>query len=400
LKWVFILKKVFSLFLSCALMLCILTACGESSDGQSEASGSETSGSGLDLSVEDICYAESGIPGDTVLFTVDGEDVTADLFFYWLGYNVSYYDYYYQNYYGMEFDLSENSADLIDMTAQLASQVVLMQPKVKEMGYSPSEEEIQAVYDDIDEMREEYGGDEIFQEMLKEMCLTEEVYTDLSISSLYSELLEEKAYEGHPDSDELKTYIEDNDLMYMKHILLLTVDDDYEPMSDEEKAEQYAKAEDILAQLKSSDDLEATFDELMNEYSEDTGLASYPDGYLFTAGEMVEPVEDAVRGLEYGQISDIVEYDGTADGSYSGYHIILRLDPADYPDIDEYWISDQMNDLIDGWLADAEYKYSDEYNDIDVESFYEKYMEYAEAYADDIEQRQSEMSDSTETEED
>ncbi len=391
------LKKVISLFLSCAFMLCILAACGESTDGQSESSGSETSGSGLDLSVEDICYAESGIPGDTVLFTVDGEDVTADLFFYWLGYNVSYYDYYYQNYYGMELDLSANSADLIDMTAQLASQVVLMQPKVKEMGYAPSEEEIQGVYDDIDEMREEYGGDEIFQEMLKEMCLTEEVYADLSISSLYSEQLEEKAYEGHPDSGELETYIEDNDLMYMKHILLLTVDDDYEPMSDEEKAEVYAKAEDILAQLKSSDDLEATFDELMNEYSEDTGLASYPDGYLFTAGEMVEPVEDAVRGLEYGQISDIVEYDGTEDGSYAGYHIILRLDPADYPDIDEYWISDQMNDLIDGWLADAEYVYSDEYNDIDVESFYEKYMEYAEAYADDIEQRQSEMS---ETEED
>ncbi len=54
-------------------------------------------------------------------------------------------------------------------------------------------------------------------------------------------------------------------------------------LSDEQKAEKKAKAEELCAELKAiTDDTErwTRFKELMNEYSEDTGLAQFPRGLL------------------------------------------------------------------------------------------------------------------------
>lgn len=79
-----------------------------------------------------------------------------------------------------------------------------------------------------------------------------------------------------------------------------------------------ATANDVLAKLKAGGD----FDALMNEYSEDPGLANAPDGYVFTTGEMVQEFEDAAFALGEGKISGLVK-------SPYGYHIIKR-EPLDF----------------------------------------------------------------------
>jgi parvulin-like peptidyl-prolyl isomerase len=56
----------------------------------------------------------------------------------------------------------------------------------------------------------------------------------------------------------------------------------------------------------------------MTANTEDPGVASYPDGYLFQSGEMVAEFEDATAALEIGQVSGIVE-------TTYGYHIIYRI---------------------------------------------------------------------------
>lgn len=64
----------------------------------------------------------------------------------------------------------------------------------------------------------------------------------------------------------------------------------------------------------------------MNEYSEDGGLATNPDGYIFDSSDsLVGGFREATLALAVGEISDVVETD-------YGYHIMLRLpiDPADY----------------------------------------------------------------------
>ena len=60
------------------------------------------------------------------------------------------------------------------------------------------------------------------------------------------------------------------------------------------------------------------FDQLMEQYNEDTGESSYPHGYCFTSGTMVTEFEDACKALEPYEVSGVVE-------SQHGYHVILRM---------------------------------------------------------------------------
>ncbi len=99
------------------------------------------------------------------------------------------------------------------------------------------------------------------------------------------------------------------------HILILTQDSVTGEAFDEKgKADAKKLAEDILKKLKKGED----FNKLCDEYTEDPGHATYPDGYVFTKGEMVKEFEDAAYSLKEGEISGIVET------SY-GYHILKRL---------------------------------------------------------------------------
>jgi len=105
-----------------------------------------------------------------------------------------------------------------------------------------------------------------------------------------------------PNEKAAEEYFNKN-YMAAKHILVLSETDGAE-----------AKIKDIYKKLNNG----ADFDELMNEYSEDTGLATNPGGYYFTSGEMVKEFEDAVKKLKVGKVSKVVESD-------YGYHIIKRI---------------------------------------------------------------------------
>lgn len=94
-----------------------------------------------------------------------------------------------------------------------------------------------------------------------------------------------------------------------KHILFST-----QGKTDAEKKEIRTTAEKVLRRIQNGGD----FDQLMNEYSEDPGLANYPDGYTFVAGQMVSEFEDAVKSLKNNAVSGLVE-------SPYGYHIIKRI---------------------------------------------------------------------------
>lgn len=100
-----------------------------------------------------------------------------------------------------------------------------------------------------------------------------------------------------------------------KHILISTVDAATgAAMSDAQKKQAEAKAQEVLAKLNAGED----FDTLMNEYCEDPGLAESPDGYVFTRGQMVAPFEKAAFAMEENEVSGLVPTD-------YGYHIIKRV---------------------------------------------------------------------------
>ncbi len=116
--------------------------------------------------------------------------------------------------------------------------------------------------------------------------------------------------------DEIKAFYQ-SEFVTAKHILLITEEKDKETVKKQ--------AEELLSRIKKGED----FDKLMKEYSEDPGLADFPDGYTFSHGEMVEQFEKAAYALEVGQVSELVETD-------YGYHIIKRMPLEPINDINEF----------------------------------------------------------------
>lgn len=171
--------------------------------------------------------------------------------------------------------------------------------------------------------------------------------------------------------EEAMTYADDMGYMGAKHILIKTVDDDKQPLSDSEIAKAKEKAEEILAQLDAynGNDLEGYFDELMAKHSEDPGAETFPDGYVFTDGEMVDEFQDATREMDAGTYSDLVE-------SSFGYHIIYRFELT--PDSVPYAYasygytlrymaaSSAFDKVVRGWQENLEIEYTESFEKIDI----------------------------------
>ena len=114
-----------------------------------------------------------------------------------------------------------------------------------------------------------------------------------------------------------------------KHVLISTQD-----KSDAEKAEAKKLAEDILKRAESGED----FDKLVEEYSEDPGSKSSPDGYVFTTGTMVQEFEDGTKNTEIGKFCMV-------ETSY-GYHVIQRLAIDETPELYEKFYKEANIDAI------------------------------------------------------
>lgn len=99
-----------------------------------------------------------------------------------------------------------------------------------------------------------------------------------------------------------------------KHILISTIDEKTgEPMNERQLRSAKMTADNIYKSAKAGED----FDALIAKHSADPGSASYPNGYVFTRGEMVSEFETAAFSLDENEITGPVK-------SQYGFHIIMR----------------------------------------------------------------------------
>lgn len=384
--------RMTALALAGALSVCLLTGC--QNQGSSSASGSlaDDVPQVVDVAaIDDICLYLTGLPADEVVATADGLDITAGELVGLLALNCDNLSSYYYYYFGMDelpWDSTSDSGEttLADFMLEdtLKSAVIqrALEAKGKQAGFAPTQENLDAIQTALDSMQAELAAQGIsLQTYLFQQGLTEELYRWLCECDYIYEALALDNFgpdsSNPPTEENIRAFRESQGEYKVKHILLATVDTTTrQPLDEQTVAEKKATADTLLKALRSSNDPMTLFDEYMNTRSEDPGLASNPDGYIFTANTTVDPAfEEAALALEYGQISDVIE-------GVSGYHIILRLPlEIDVEEDAQVYISNRMSLLTEEWAAQADYKTTKAADKLDAQVIYDRLCAYRDAVA-------------------
>lgn len=395
------LKKILGLGLSAALLMSALAGCGDGKKPAASATPGATPGTTATpgatpgseapiVATEDMVQQLVGIPADTVMFTVDGENVTAQELYYWIATAVDSVGYY-----------NFGSADAIDWTqeqdGQTIAQFILADAKQTAQFYRIMETEaakngVTLTQEQSDELKTQTAsniaqyGEEEYAKQLQQMMLSDEAFRHMVEVSYLGNGIQDLLYGENGKTpmtaEALTALAEEKSLLAAKHILIAFNAAGTE-VTDEEKAAAKEKADGILTQLKavSGDEQVKLFDTLMNENSEDgrdTSNNLYSaNGYIFGTGEMVQAFEDATKALQPGQVSDLVETD-------YGYHIILRLAPdngsllysSQQTTFGDYWVGMKMKETTDEWLTASKVEDAPEMANVDVQGFYTKLSAY------------------------
>ena len=376
-------KRIGALSLALLLTLSALAGCGKKnpegsgSSGASSSAGDSSQLQEMDLTkVTDPYLTVSGLAGDAVVAKVGGEDITAAELLYWLSRTT---DSYLDQFGGLsvnipwDTDVGEGitiASRMIDSALNTAATYRAFSIIAGREGLSPDPAIPESANQEFAGMVEQLGSEEVVTHILWDQLLNQDLLISLNqASDLYAKL--QDRYFGvdsdsYPTDAEVMAWLDEGGYFRVKHILLMTMDQDTrEPLDEETVAQKKATADDLLAQLRAAEDPISLFDTLMQENSEDGGLVANPNGYIFNAQDsLVGGFREATLALDVGDISDVVETD-------YGYHIMLRLpiDPADYRD---EVITDGMQAKADQWLEELGVEKTADFDKLDPADIWEK----------------------------
>lgn len=196
----------------------------------------------------------------------------------------------------------------------LADQLLVSQAE-RDNNISVSDDEVEKAWQDA---VANYDSEDAFIELLGQIGYTEDTYKE----SLRQNLMTQKLYEAvapvdDPTDDEIVAYANENLDTYngakrSSHILI-KVDSDADDATREEAKQ---KAQDILDKINAG---EISFEDAAKKYSEDSSASKGGDVGWDKLTTFVDAYQQALDGLDKGQISGVVESD-------YGYHIIECTD--------------------------------------------------------------------------
>ncbi len=396
------MKKLIALIIVVCLAFAFAAGCGsvESTGDAAPAEATETpaqeTAAAVETSTLDYDALRALHADDEVVATVDGREITWGEYYGWLYMNAKQIENYFTQlamYYGASVGWGDSVDDSGTTFAQYAMQstestirqFAAIDAFTEENGIKLDEAALAARYDeqkksDMASISGEDGTEDDFVEKLGGMNLTMDAYERMTLSNIkYQENF--KALYGEDselvsDEDAL-SYLKENGYMSANHILIMTKDPSTgEELSDSDKADKKAKADEIykeLAAITDQSELMKRFAELKEEYCEDTGKTAYPDGYTFTEGKMVPEFENAVKALGDYEVSEPVQSD-------YGYHIILRLpdDPdsvIDYTSQNtpmtarKYWANADYAERMEAVLGETKLEYVPGFAQIELADF-------------------------------
>ncbi len=370
------MKKVIALVLALVLCLTMFTGCKDSSGDDSS----------VDTPVQGIDYAAAFAKHDpnTVVMTINGEEITWSEFYYTLSYAVSQLQYYLGE---MEWDQEcvegtgvSFGEYAMQLTMDSLRQFHSISTKAEEMDIVLTDGDMATITATENAFKLQSCGEgasdeEFAKHLLENYYMTEEVYQYINRNAILYEKLfvETVGQNGEKLTDEdIAEYVKTTPYVTAKHILIKTRDSEYNDLPQEQIDAAKKQAADILSQLVVINDpvkLEAKFDELMGQYNQDEGTMLFTQGYTFTTGEMMPEFETAAFELEEYELSGVVKTE-------VGYHIILRLPTTrnhmvdyDYETGSMYTVvyyaaTSTFSKLLSAWVEECDVVWNTEFDGI------------------------------------
>lgn len=275
---------------------------------------------------------------EPVVMTVNGDPVHADELRAYLKYNKMSMETM-LSYYGMDDSVWSDPSmgsmmvgQLFQAASQQAIEVRVVNQEFKNLGLKLTRAQSEAAEARKEADLEQIGGQEGFQTWLDSVGYTKDIYNNAIAISAYAGAIQDAYYGDNGIKTNTQAIMDKFNETYLcaKHILVQSMDSSYNPLTGDALTAAQNKANEALEKANAGED----FDKLIAEYNEDPGMEMYPDGYVFTEGDMVDAFYQGAKALEPGQTSTSL-----VESSY-GWHIIQR----------EPLTEDQLTDDIKGVL--------------------------------------------------
>lgn len=271
---------------------------------------------------------------EPVVMTVNGDEIHMDEFRAYLKYNKSYMENM-LSYYGMDDTIWSDPTmgemmvgQLFESANQQAIEIHTVKQEFEKLGLKLSREEREQAQQEKMDTIEQMGGQELFEQWLQSIGYNDTMYDNTIAISKYANAIQDAYYGDNGTKTNTQAIVDKFNETYLcaKHILVQSIDGSGNPLTGDALAAAQSKAQEALEKVKAGED----FDTLIAQYNEDPGMEMYPEGYVFTEGEMVDEFYQGTKALEPGQTStELVE-------SGYGWHIIQR----------EPLTAEQLNDTI------------------------------------------------------
>ncbi len=375
-------RKILALLLALATA-CPLTACGggaDSSSADSETGSGSTSAeaesaSGSSLASEEetilaavpaearedcVSYLTDGVmSNDTVVITVNGADVTADMFIYFL----SYYETYYMmmfSYYGYDVSLEDSYSDdmtYADFFVQIAEDASIQMVVARSLA-----EEAEVTFTEENQTSLDESMADLSESDLLYLGANMDVMAELFTCSIYGNDYQSEVY-GEGGSEEItdemaEEYAEENGYYNCRYILFDGVD-----LEDEELEAVQAEAQacyEALSQL-SGDELVEEFQARQAELNED---GDAEECYVSPSSDL--SFSDTVLALEEYEV-------GITDATDYGYFVVLRLPLGEenLSSVKQDYADELFSAAINDAISAADITYADVLEELDYTAFFD-----------------------------